>query len=112
MTGVSPRPTLLRISVAPATGLLAVAGCSSLETPTGSSIMGVPPSGIVSVTEEFVTRVGGGTGTLTFQRQDHPFRPIGAVVGPGGGLSKMIASGEVYKLAEHWLGGSEHSRRQ
>ncbi len=79
--------------------LLAAAGCSAMKVPTEQSIAGLSPSGTVSVTEDFVTGVGGGSGTLNYQGQTFPFKLIGTVVGPGGGLSKITASGEVYKLA-------------
>jgi hypothetical protein len=100
MTDVASRPTARRISAALATALLAVTACSSLKARTAQSIAGVQPSGTVSVTEDFITGVGGGTGTLNFQGQDYPLRLIGAVAGPGGDLSKITASGEVYKLAK------------
>ena len=80
--------------------LLAIGGCSSLmHPPTQQSIAGLQPSGMVTVTEDFVAGFGGGSGQLTYQGQTYPFQLIGTVVGPGGGLSKTTASGEVYKLA-------------
>lgn len=78
--------------------LLATAACSSLQAPTAQSIAGLSPSGTVSITEDFVTGVGGGNGVLSYQGQNYPFKLFGTVLGPGGGLSKITASGEVYKL--------------
>lgn len=78
----------------------AFSGCSSLlHPPTAQSIAGLQPSGTVTVTEDFVAGLGGGSGQLDLQGQTYPFKLIGTVVGPGGGLSKTTASGEVYKLA-------------
>jgi hypothetical protein len=91
--------------------LFAMAGCA--ETPTIKSIEGLSASGTVSITEDFVVGWGGGSGLLNYQGQNYPFKfvctvigpgtgglaGVDRVVGPGGGLSKIIASGEVYKLA-------------
>jgi hypothetical protein len=76
-----------------------MAGCSGLNAPTAQSIAGLPPSGSVTITEDFVTGVGGGTGTLEYQGQTYPFKVVGTVVGPGGGVETISASGPVYKLA-------------
>ncbi|HEY6434889.1 MAG TPA: hypothetical protein VIZ17_23195 [Acetobacteraceae bacterium] len=81
-----------------AAALLAASGCSSMKVPTAQSITGLSPSGDVTITEDFVTGLGGGSGTLNYQGQAYPFRVFGAVVGPGGGLSKITASGPVYNL--------------
>jgi hypothetical protein len=79
--------------------VLATAGCSGMmNTPTAQSIAGLSPSGNVTVTEDFVAGMGGGSGTLYFQGQTYPFRFVGTVVGPGG-VEKITASGPVYKLA-------------
>jgi hypothetical protein len=99
MTKAAFRNASLPSKAAFAAALLAMAGCSSLNAPTAQSIAGLPPSGTVSVTEDFVTGVGGGDGTLNYQGQDYPFKLIGIVAGPGGGLSKITAAGDVYKLA-------------
>jgi hypothetical protein len=78
----------------------AVAGCAGLmNTPNEQSIVGMSPSGNVTITEDFVTGLGGGNGTLYFQGQAYPFKVFGSVAGPGGGVSKITASGPVYKLA-------------
>ncbi len=53
----------------------------------------------MTITEDFVTGLGGGNGTLYFQGQAYPFKVVGTVAGPGGGVSKITASGAVYKLA-------------
>ena len=80
--------------------LLAVAGCGGImNTPTEQSIAGLSPSGNVTITEDFVTGLGGGDGTLYLKGQAYPFKVFGSVAGPGGGVSKITASGPVYKLA-------------
>ena len=80
------------------TAVLATAGCAGLNAPTEQSIAGLPPSGNVTITEDFLAGLGGGTGTLYFNGQTYPFKVLGSVVGPGG-ASKITASGPVYKLA-------------
>jgi hypothetical protein len=70
-----------------------------MNTPTEQSIAGLSPSGNVTITEDFVTGLGGGSGTLFFQGQSYPFKVFGSVAGPGGGVEKISASGSVYKLA-------------
>jgi hypothetical protein len=80
--------------------MLAMAGCSGMmNTPTAQSVAGLSPAGNVTITEDFVIGVGGGTGTLEFQGRTYPFKVVGSVAGPGGGLEKISASGPVYKLA-------------
>jgi hypothetical protein len=80
--------------------VLAASGCAGLmNTPTEQSIAGLSPSGNVTITEDFVTGLGGGNGTLFFQGQSYPFKVFGSVAGPGGGVEKISASGSVYKLA-------------
>jgi hypothetical protein len=81
-----------------ATAVLAIAGCSGLSAPTAQSIAGLSPSGSVTITEDFVAGLGGGTGTLYYQGQTYQFILAGSVFGPGG-VAKISASGEVYKLA-------------
>lgn len=76
--------------------LFAAAGCSSV--PTEQNIAGLSPSGSVTITEDFVTGLGGGSGTLYYEGQAYPFKVVGSVVGPGGGVEKITASGSVYKL--------------
>jgi len=78
---------------------LATAGCSALNTPTAQSVAGLPPSGNVTIIEDFVAGLGGGTGTLQYQGRSYPFKMLGTIAGPGGGVEKMSASGPVYKLA-------------
>jgi len=70
-----------------------------LNTPTAQSVAGLPPSGNVTITEDFVAGLGGGTGTLQYQGRSYPFKMLGTVAGPGGGVEKISASGPVYKLA-------------
>jgi hypothetical protein len=80
--------------------VLAAAGCSGLmNTPTAQSIAGLPPSGNVTITEDYVAGLGGGSGTLEYQGRTYPFKVLGTVAGPGGGVEKITASGPVYKLA-------------
>jgi hypothetical protein len=79
--------------------MLAMAGCSAMTTPTAQNVAGLPPSGSVTITEDFVAGLGGGTGTLEYQGRTYPFKVIGTVAGPGGGVEKISASGPVYKLA-------------
>jgi len=82
-----------------AAAVVAMAGCSGImNTPTAQNIAGLSPSGNVTVTEDFVAGMGGGSGTLYFQGQTYPFRFVGTVAGPGG-VEKISASGPVYKLA-------------
>ena len=81
-------------------GVLAMTGCAGMmNTPTAQNIAGLSPSGNVSITEDFVAGIGGGSGTLYFQGQTYPFKFVGTVAGPGGGVEKISASGPVYKLA-------------
>jgi hypothetical protein len=70
-----------------------------MNVPSAQSVADLSPSGSVTTTEDFVTGVGGGSGTLEYQGQSYPFKVVGTVVGPGGGISKISASGPVYKLA-------------
>src|SRR5271165_1324282 len=86
----------IRASVA--ASVLAIAACAGLSAPTAQSIAGLSPSGSVTITEDFVAGLGGGTGTLYYQGQAYPFKLAGSVVGPGG-VEKINASGDVYKLA-------------
>jgi hypothetical protein len=84
----------------PLAALLATAGCAGMmSTPTEQSIAGLSPSGNVTIAEDYLSGVGAGNGTLYFQGQSYPFKVFGAVAGPGGGVSKITASGPVYKLA-------------
>jgi len=82
-----------------AAAVLATAACSAMNTPTAQSIAGLPPSGSVTITEDFVAGLGGGNGTLEYQGRTYPFKVLGTVAGPGGGVEKISASGPVYKLA-------------
>ena len=90
--------SLLKVTLVAAA--LATAGCSGMmNTPTAQNIAGLSPSGNVTITEDFVTGLGGGSGTLEYQGRTYPFKVVGTVAGPGGGLEKISASGPVYKLA-------------
>jgi len=80
--------------------VLAMAGCSGLmNTPSAQNVAGLPPSGSVTITEDFVAGLEGGNGTLEYHGRTYPFRVLGTVAGPGGGVEKISASGPVYKLA-------------
>ena len=80
--------------------VLAITGCAGMmNTPTPQSIAGVPPAGNVTITEDFVAGFGGSSGTLEYQGRTYPFKVVGTVAGPGGGVDKITASGPVYKLA-------------
>ena len=69
--------------------MFAMAGCSGMmKTPTAQSVAGLSPAGNVTITEDFVTGVGGGSGTLEYQGRTYPFKMVGTVAGPGGGLEK------------------------
>lgn len=79
-------------------GLAILAGCSAGPAiPTEQSVAGRRPSGTVTLAENFLGGAGAGNGTLTFRGQSHPFRLVGAVVGPGG-AARIQASGDVYGL--------------
>ena len=95
MTTRAPR----QIKAALLAAVLATGGCSAMSTPTAQSVAGLPPSGSVTITEDFVAGVEGGNGTLEYQGRTHPFKLVGTVAGPGGGVEKITASGPVYKLA-------------
>jgi hypothetical protein len=79
-------------------GVLLLAACSSVTPPTAQNIAGLSPDARVTMDETFVLGFAKGSGTLDFQGQTHPFSVLGAIVGPGGGYSKIRAAGEVYKL--------------
>jgi hypothetical protein len=98
MTDIGSEHAVASIRVTLAAVVLAIAGCSGLSVPTPQSVAGLAASGSVTITEDFVTGVGGGSGTLDFQGQTYPFKVVGTVAGPGGGVAKISASGPVYKL--------------
>src|SRR6516162_5619818 len=92
-TGPSLKATLVA-------AVLAMTGCSGMmNTPTAQNIAGLPPSGNVTITEDFLAGLGGGSGTLECQGRTYPSKVVGTVAGPGGGVEKITASGPVYKLA-------------
>jgi len=100
MTEAAFHLTVPSLRLALAGAVLAMAGCSEMmNTPTSSSIAGLSPSGRVTITEDFVTGLGAGNGTLEYEGQTYPFKVFGTVVGPGGGVEKISAPGSVYKLA-------------
>ena len=100
MTKTAFHPTGSSLKATLVAAVLAMAGCSEMmKTPTAQSVAGLSPSGNVTITEDFVTGVGGGSGTLEYQGRTYPFKVVGTVAGPGGGLEKISASGPVYKLA-------------
>jgi hypothetical protein len=99
MTKAASHRTVPSIKATLLAVVLATAGCSAMNTPTAQSIAGLPPSGSVTITEDFVAGLGGGNGTLEYQGRTYPFKVLGTVAGPGGGVDKITASGPVYKLA-------------
>jgi len=99
MTKAAFHRAVLPIKAILMAAVLTTAGCGGMNTPTAQSIAGLPPSGSVTITEDFVAGLGGGNGTLEYQGQTYPFKVLGTVAGPGGGVSKISASGPVYKLA-------------
>ena len=61
------------------------------------------PVGTVSIQEKelgFIIGGSKGSGTLTFQGEEHPFKLEGLSVGANVGISKMSASGDVYDLTD------------
>src|SRR5215472_4901439 len=99
MTEATFQRTVPWLKVTLAAAVLAMDGCSALNTPTAQSIAGLPPSGSVTITEDFVVGLEGGNGTLEYEGRTYPFKVVGTVAGPGGGVEKLTASGPVYKLA-------------
>jgi hypothetical protein len=100
MTEAAFHRTVPSLKVSLLAAVLAMAGCSGLmNAPTAQSIADLPPSGNVTITEDFVAGLGGGSGTLEYQGRTYPFKVLGTVAGPGGGVEKISASGPVYKLA-------------
>jgi hypothetical protein len=100
MTETASYRTVASLKAMLVAAVLATAGCSGMmNTPTAQNIAGLPPSGNVTITEDFVAGLGGGNGTLEYQGRTYPFKVLGSVAGPGGGVEKMTASGPVYKLA-------------
>lgn len=77
--------------------LRSAAGCSNLAKPGPQSIVGMSPTGTVSLTEIIAIGAAGGKGILHFQGASYPFKLAGGVTG-GGGASNTEASGEVYNL--------------
>jgi hypothetical protein len=100
MTEAAFHRTVSTLKVTLVATVVAMVGCSGMmNAPTAQNIAGLSPSGNVTITEDFVAGMGGGSGTLYFQGQTYPFRFVGTVAGPGGGVEKISASGPVYKLA-------------
>jgi hypothetical protein len=87
------------LTLAGGAALLSLSGCGALQPPPNAqSIAGLAPSGTVTLSENFVSGVGAGTGTLSYQGQSYPFRLAGTILGPGGGLQRINGAGEVYQL--------------
>ena len=100
MTEAALHRTVRSLKAMLVAAVLAMTGCAGImNTPTAQSVAGLPPSGNVTITEDFVAGLGGGSGTLQYQGRSYPFKVIGTVAGPGGGVDKITASGPVYKLA-------------
>ena len=81
MTEAAFRGAAPSIKSALAAAVLAITGCSGLSAPTEQSIAGLSPSGSVTINEDFVAGLGGGTGTLYYQGHTYPFKLAGTVVG-------------------------------
>src|SRR6516162_1629247 len=100
MTEPALHRTVPPLKVTLVAAMLAMTGCAGMmNTPTAQSVAGLSPSGNVTITEDFVTGLEGGSGTLEYQGRTYPFKVVGSVAGQGGGLEKISASGPVYKLA-------------
>ena len=98
MATFGARPASASASAVTLFGMLSIAACSALTPPTAKSIAGLSPDGTVVMDETFVAGAAEGSGKLHYQGRTYPFILVGAVLGPGGGLSKIKAGGEVYKL--------------
>jgi hypothetical protein len=92
------KAAFLRCVLAVASILIATTGYAGLDTPTEESIAGLSPSGSATITEDYVAGLAGGRGTLYFNGQTYPFKSLGSIAGPGGGVDKITASGPVWKL--------------
>jgi hypothetical protein len=79
--------------------LLPLAGCAIPPSgiPTEVSIRGLRPSGMVTMTQVFVSASGVGNGSLRFRGRTYPFTLVGSLIGLGA-ISTMEATGEVYNL--------------
>jgi len=110
MTEVAFRCASLVSKAILAATLIAMAGCAT--APTEQRIAGLSPAGTVSISEDFVVGWAGGNGLLNYQGRPYQFKfvcallgppgsqlaEVARVLGPGGGLAKITASGVVYKL--------------
>lgn len=79
--------------------LLPLAGCQIPPSgiPTAADIRGLRPSGVVTMTQVFLSASGVGSGALTFRGRTYPFTLVGSLIGPGA-ISTLQAAGEVYNL--------------
>jgi hypothetical protein len=81
--------------------LLSLAGCGVTGPKPGpQSAAGMIPVGTVQLTENFVSGVAAGSGTLYFQGQSYGFKLAGAIVGPGVAVDRMLVQGDVYGLTQ------------
>lgn len=110
MTEVGFRSASLVSKAILAATLIAMAGCAT--APTEQRFIGLSPAGTVSTTEDFRVGEAGGNGLLNYRGQTYPFKfvcallgppgsglvEVARVLGPGGGVAKITASGVVYKL--------------
>lgn len=81
-------------------GGLAITACSSSVKVGPEAVAGLTPDATVEMTQVQVAYIGsggGGTGTLFYRGQRHPFNVGGLGIG-GIGVSSIEAHGEVYKL--------------
>ena len=84
MTQASFHRTVPSFKVILMTVVLAAAGCSGMMSAprTPQSIAGPSSSGSVTITQDFVTGLGAGTGTLEYQGRTYAFKLLGTVVQP------------------------------
>lgn len=78
--------------------LAALTACSiAPSVPDAESVAGLRPSGTVTLEEAVAGGAEAGRGTLHFRGRSYPFRLVGGVTGPGGGVA-LRGSGTVYRL--------------
>ena len=90
---------MIMIKTTLVSAVLATADCFGPSAPTAHSVAGLSPSGNATIAGDFVTGFGRGSGTLDFQGRSYPFKVAGTVVGSGGRVEKISASGSVCKLS-------------
>jgi hypothetical protein len=102
MSAIVPARRTLLLALASGLGGAALAGCTSQVRVGPEAIAGQRPDGTVEmkmVQAAYIGSGGGGTGTLHFRGQNHPFTVGGAGIG-GIGVSTLEAHGDVFNLRE------------